>query len=167
MLISVHMSYTGNIYGKLTAIRDIRAGGRGIGRIWLVKCECGNELEVPLFRLRDGKKRACANCSTKLRRIPSTMALAKGLKQSWIQYVRAFEREFPGGQTIIPSKFEELSSGRCAICRRGPCRGARGGTKGYPAMGLCRTCRVMSDAVTFVKFLDTIGRVIANHVKVR
>ncbi len=48
---------TGNVYGKLTAIKLISTEKRGA--IWLCKCECGNETTAWAKNLKDGRKKSC------------------------------------------------------------------------------------------------------------
>lgn len=38
--------YTGQKWGRLTAIEDVGRGPRG-GRVWLLRCDCGNEIVAP------------------------------------------------------------------------------------------------------------------------
>ena len=49
---------TGNRYGRLTVLRrcpnDVRKGA-----IWLCRCDCGNEVTVRGYNLRNGSTRSC------------------------------------------------------------------------------------------------------------
>lgn len=49
---------TGQKFGRLTAVKltDKRYGA---SCVWLCKCDCGNEKEVPLMSLTSGNTRSC------------------------------------------------------------------------------------------------------------
>lgn len=49
---------TGQRFGRLTAIRPVRSE-KGLGVIWLCKCDCGGEKEVPAARLTRGTTKSC------------------------------------------------------------------------------------------------------------
>ena len=48
---------TGQRFGRLTAIR--RAGTRGGSALWLLRCDCGNEIETRQNSLSSGNTRSC------------------------------------------------------------------------------------------------------------
>ena len=49
---------TGQVFGRLTAERYLRSD-KTDGSIWLCRCECGKEKEVPASRLLRGITRSC------------------------------------------------------------------------------------------------------------
>ena len=48
---------TGNRFGRLTALRVV--GKYYDWVVWLCKCDCGNTVEVPSNRLKNGEKKSC------------------------------------------------------------------------------------------------------------
>lgn len=54
---------TGQQFGRLTAIKDI--GSRNNKRLWLCKCECGNEIEVPSNDLVTNNTSSCGCIKSK------------------------------------------------------------------------------------------------------
>lgn len=48
----------GKKFGKLTVIKYLNKGGK-YGKIWLCKCDCGNEVEVGTANLKNGHKTSC------------------------------------------------------------------------------------------------------------
>jgi hypothetical protein len=48
---------TGNIYGKLTAIKLIETGR--LGAKWLCSCECGQKTTAWAYKLKAGRKKSC------------------------------------------------------------------------------------------------------------
>lgn len=48
---------TGNKYGRLTVIRENGKNGKNI--IWLCKCDCGKEVSVIAYNLKNGHTRSC------------------------------------------------------------------------------------------------------------
>lgn len=59
MIIVGSLDITGNVYGRLTALRktDKRSPSRSI--VWECKCTCGNIVEVPASSLRSGHTKSC------------------------------------------------------------------------------------------------------------
>ena len=51
-------SLIGNKYGKLTVI-DYAGKSKYGGRLWLCRCECGNEVIVQTAQLNNGRKKSC------------------------------------------------------------------------------------------------------------
>lgn len=47
----------GQKFGRLTAIKVVGKYYRWV--VWLCECECGNVIEVPSNRLRNGEKKSC------------------------------------------------------------------------------------------------------------
>lgn len=47
----------GQKFGRLTAIKVVGKYYKWV--VWLCECECGNEIEVPSNRLRNGEKKSC------------------------------------------------------------------------------------------------------------
>lgn len=69
---------TGRRSGFLTAIRFLRSDGAG--RIWLVRCDCGNEQEMLVKRFTRGDIKSCG-CKTS-----ELMTLAhKGKPKAWLR----------------------------------------------------------------------------------
>lgn len=66
---------TGNRYGLLTVIGPY-PGADGRGKVWLCKCDCGNEVAVRGIMLRSGNNRSCG-C---LKEMAYGERLARGLK---------------------------------------------------------------------------------------
>jgi len=54
---SNHMDISGDVYGRLTAVR--RIDSRDGKTFWLCKCTCGNETSVYLGHLRGGRTVSC------------------------------------------------------------------------------------------------------------
>lgn len=52
------LDITGEKFGRLTALKPIRRED-DLGYIWLCKCDCGNEVELPVKQLRSGKTKSC------------------------------------------------------------------------------------------------------------
>ena len=48
---------TGNVYGKLTAIKLIETGR--LGAKWLCSCECGEKTTAWAYKLKAGRKKSC------------------------------------------------------------------------------------------------------------
>ena len=48
---------TGSVFGRLTVVQ--RIGSRGSQALWLCKCLCGNEKELPGSYLRTGDTQSC------------------------------------------------------------------------------------------------------------
>jgi hypothetical protein len=53
-------------HGQLTVIRplnkSLRIGKRGIRRLWLFRCDCGNEVECFGSDVKNGRKQSCLTC---------------------------------------------------------------------------------------------------------
>ena len=45
------------VFGRLTALYP--SGNHGPGIVWRCKCDCGNEIDVPAYRLTTGKRVSC------------------------------------------------------------------------------------------------------------
>lgn len=67
-------SLIGNKYDKLTVI-DYAGKSKYGGRLWLCKCECGNELIVQTAQLNNGRKKDCG-CVGKKKFIENIIPLA-------------------------------------------------------------------------------------------
>lgn len=52
----------GEKFGQLTVLQDMNTSRSG-GRIWLFKCNCGTEQEIPAYRVVGGKQTCCTHCS--------------------------------------------------------------------------------------------------------
>lgn len=65
----------GNRYGMLTVLRDYGTHD-GRGKVWLCRCDCGNEVAVRGIMLRSGNNRSCG-C---LKEMPYQERLERGLK---------------------------------------------------------------------------------------
>jgi hypothetical protein len=61
--ISHRLDISGNRYGKLTAMSDVGKNRHG-KRLWLVRCDCGNEKTVVVSSLVNGHSKSCGYCST-------------------------------------------------------------------------------------------------------
>ena len=48
---------TGNVYGKLTAIKLVETGR--LGAKWLCSCECGEKTTAWAYKLKAGRKKSC------------------------------------------------------------------------------------------------------------
>lgn len=48
----------GKVFGRLTVVEYVRTNEHRKA-IWLCECECGNQTEVPGFRLRSGHTQSC------------------------------------------------------------------------------------------------------------
>lgn len=51
------LDLTGDRYGRLTVLKEVER--KNNLRMWLCKCDCGNEVVVNQNRLRDGRKKSC------------------------------------------------------------------------------------------------------------
>jgi len=49
---------TGQTFGKITVVSCLEKKMYG-SSVWLCRCDCGNEIEVPIARLRPGKIESC------------------------------------------------------------------------------------------------------------
>lgn len=63
-LIGNPMDLTGEKYGTLTVIK--RAENKGKKKMWLCKCDCGNEVIVAGGNLRNGHTQHCLECGYRL-----------------------------------------------------------------------------------------------------
>ena len=50
---------TGKKFGRLTAMFYTGERRGGNGRVWRCKCECGNIVDVPIGRLKQGRTKSC------------------------------------------------------------------------------------------------------------
>lgn len=66
---------TGNRYGMLTVVAPF-PGADGRGKVWLCKCDCGNEVAIRGIMLRSGNNRSCG-C---LKEMAFDERLERGLK---------------------------------------------------------------------------------------
>lgn len=51
------LDLTDRKFGELTALYKVGNGGPGV--VWHCKCMCGNEIDVPAYRLTTGYKKSC------------------------------------------------------------------------------------------------------------
>ena len=58
MYINTYIDLTGQVFGKLTALRRVGMNKRR-ETLWLCKCSCGKEATVTIQRLRDGTTKSC------------------------------------------------------------------------------------------------------------
>ena len=65
----------GNRYGMLTVVRDYGIKD-GRGKVWVCKCDCGNEVAIRGIMLRSGNNRSCG-C---LKEMAFDERLERGLK---------------------------------------------------------------------------------------
>lgn len=106
----------GTITGKLTVVRYLRGGGRGIGSIWLCRCECGNELEALGKRIAKGLPRSCVNCKAKLYTTTESSIVPRGYRRGYNRYVRATSGDTDRGSVLTAPQFIKLASKDCRIC---------------------------------------------------
>jgi hypothetical protein len=72
-----HIDITGQRYGRLVALKRV-ASRKGYGTLWLFRCDCGIEKEMPLGSVRSGDVLSCG-CLRSERR------LAAQLRQAWCE----------------------------------------------------------------------------------
>ena len=58
MYINTYIDLTGQVFGRLTAIRRVGMNSHG-DSLWLCKCSCGQETTTTIQRLRGGTARSC------------------------------------------------------------------------------------------------------------
>ena len=72
---------TGNIYGKLTAIKLIETGR--LGAKWLCSCECGKETTAWAYKLKAGRKKSCGCLCIKNGKYANGKGRGSGLLSRW------------------------------------------------------------------------------------
>jgi hypothetical protein len=63
---------TGQVFGKLTAIRSVRKPAKrgGTRCFWVCTCECGREVRTTSTNLHSGKSSGCASCNNGYKKRP-------------------------------------------------------------------------------------------------
>ncbi len=126
-----YVDYTGQKFGKLTAIRWVGSRAQYDGRredCWLCECECGNEVVVPRSNLRDGNAKSCG-CG----RLGPQRGLGRGdaalnsLMGTYISNARARGLDWE----LTRDDFKRLTSGCCHYCGVAPAQVV----KGHPTSG--------------------------------
>lgn len=59
---------SGKKFDKLTVIRDVGCDEKHRGRVWLCKCDCGNEISMGASVLKSGKSKSCG-CSSSIQNL--------------------------------------------------------------------------------------------------
>jgi hypothetical protein len=182
--------HAGKRYGRLTAVRisgvykkTYKNGVTKRRRVWLCKCDCGNEIEVVGNSLTNKHTKSCGCIQTdrckamgKAKRLPLGAAVkrqryllcANGAKQRGYGFDITFE------------EFVRLSEQNCHYCGRVPYTPAVIGystwvkngidrvdnTKGYTldnCVPCCKVCNRMKNVLGYVDFIAHCQMVSARH----
>lgn len=170
---------SGTRFGSLTAVAPTEKRNHNGTILWLVRCDCGKEKQVPSTKLVSGEVKSCS-CQEHIRG-PRTHKGHSGLNSLLKRYHEAArKRGLPFLLTL--EQFEELTSDSCTYCGIAPHReiyGSRGACKehgkyvhngidrvdskiGYTpdnCVSCCKTCNLAKHTMTTQEFLNWIQRV--------
>ena len=105
----------GELYGKLTAIKPLRLGGRhGNSVLWQWKCECGNIIEHETDDIRSGHKSSCG-CRAGINKAEVNSAF----NQLYAIYRNNAEKRKLDFE-LTKYEFRLLTSGNCYYCNAPP-----------------------------------------------
>jgi hypothetical protein len=178
------MDYSNMKFGHLTLLRYARAGGRGVGRVWLAKCDCGSEVEVVAKDVVAGRVKSCGRkCeySRKLRGASRARTIKLHAAERRL-YLRHYRYSIARGISwdLGPGDFRRLISECCTYCGERP--GTQVGQTGllYNSVDLveavagytpgnvnpiCRSCKVLKGNLNTKEFLESI-EMIHRHLSI-
>ena len=106
----------GNRYGRLLVIKRAGSNDRG-NAVWLCKCDCGNETEVPGIVLRDGRTKSCGCLRDEfLGKMPKGEAAFNSLLDNYRRNAEKRGIEFD----LSEQEFRSLTEQDCYYCGSPP-----------------------------------------------
>lgn len=175
------MNYSGMKFNYLTLLSYVRAGGQGVGAIWLARCDCGNTRDVTAKRVVHGQIRSCGKCElsrghkSDLR--AQTMKLRAAERKLYMRYItKASQKSI--AWSLSPDQFIGIIRQSCRYCGQDPDRTIQGTThryngidrvdsdQGYTHLNsipACSTCRALKGELRTAEFLDKV-QAIAIHL---
>lgn len=180
---------TNQRFGRLIAIRDI--GTRNGARLWLCKCDCGNETKIPSTCLRAGNTKSCGCLKLdKFAAMARNRRIHKTPKKSAVNNLftkyRARAKRNNRLFMLMLDEFEQLTSNDCFYCGSKPTQihitrskyipdylhngiDRVDPTKGYSfdnCVSCCWTCNWMKKNLGQQDFYNHIARIYHNSVNV-
>lgn len=173
------IDYRGLRFAALTLLEKVRPGGRGVGAIWLARCDCGNTTEVIARDVANGRRKTCGKCKygrdlARLGRM-RTDRNSKVERQAYSRYFRTAARrrkEF----TLEPAQFVDIIKGNCVACDSAAVLADTGRNEvalivdreGYTpgnVASICRRCRDYKQDHNLQDFLDMCQDVTLTQLK--
>jgi hypothetical protein len=109
------MNYTNKKYNKLTLLHKARAGGQGVGAVWLAVCDCGNTLEVLARKVKSNDVKSCGNCGKGLGIQGSGRIVKQGIPRGHREQFSKLIKQAPGSQ-LTAGEYLEIAQKRCLCC---------------------------------------------------
>lgn len=166
---------TNQKFGRLTAIKPIRTGGRRRQVVWLWRCDCGKEVEGITWDIINGRRSSCGCARGKEPGVSSFNLLFNTYKNN------AERRGKPFFLTKI--EFKELTQQNCFYCNREPSqeRGGKTLKKKYVYNGIdrldssvgyikencvpcCGVCNKAKMSMNYQEFIDVIESIYKHRI---
>lgn len=94
------MDLTGEKYGRLTVIKEVNNQDIRNDRLWLCKCDCGNETVARMNQLRTGKTKSCG-CLHKQRISETNSKNLEGKKYGYLTVIKRISDIGEGSKGVI------------------------------------------------------------------
>lgn len=112
--------YSGNRNGTLTLISYVRAGGSGVGPIWMARCDCGKMLEVKAIDVTHGRKVSCGECQAPPRLTPKSRRTDAWIRRQIYASLVAEIVKAGGKVDMGEEEFAATLQSPCALCGSAP-----------------------------------------------
>jgi len=111
---------TGKKFGRLTAIKPIRKGGRNRGIVWLWRCDCGNEIERVSSDIKRGHQLSCGCLKIDILRKRTMKSDGEAAFNTLLYSYKNGAKHRGLKFSISKNKFKELTKGNCYYCGNPP-----------------------------------------------
>jgi len=173
---SAFMDLTGQKFNRLTVIKRVE-NNKLQKTMWLCKCECGNEIVVCGYSLKNGHTKSCG-CLRKenLERFHKQNTLATGI--AGMRNVINSYKQKAYNYVLTEKQFEEITQQPCYYCGAKPnnranrkdCNGVYiyngldrvDNTKGYTVENVvpcCKICNIAKGKLTLQEFKKWIDQI--------
>lgn len=174
-------NYTGVKLNHLTLLKRVRAGGQGVGAVWLARCDCGVEREVVARKVVHGQLKSCGKCELSRNLAASGRQLGGALRAAERRLLTRYMEKAANkkiGWELTPEQFRSIIGSSCAYCGRAPDRFIRGAKLKYNGVDrvysegkytltnctpACSMCRALKGELNARSFLDIVMN-IASHI---
>lgn len=147
-------------YGKLTLLHKARAGGAGVGTLWVAVCDCGTTKEVLLRKVRSGDVQSCGKCTRSLGIRPDERVVHAGIPKGHKRQFSNLIRQKPQ-HGVTAARYLEIARNRCIACNVQGCSVEWA----YPAdsastelVAICGACSLQRRGQNVSKWLEWILR---------
>lgn len=108
--------YTGKKFNHLTMISYVRAGGRGVGSIWITRCDCGNVQEKYAKYVTSGRVKTCGKCqlTRKLKQVYRALD-TKNIRKKYLSHIMRATREGVKFE-LSYEEFDQYKHKSCYMC---------------------------------------------------